>query len=114
MGYAELFGSNVFSAAEVERGKPEPDLFLHAARQSGVEPARCLVIEDSAPGVAAARRARMSVFGFTGGAHAKGDDYRTRLREAGASEIFDDMRELPALVGRFRDTLMRSRHGPER
>jgi HAD superfamily hydrolase (TIGR01509 family) len=98
VGYGDLFPGAVFSASEVTRGKPAPDLFLHAAGRLGVAPAECLVIEDSAPGVEAARRAGMTAFGFTGGAHASGEPYRERLREAGAQTIFDDMRELPLLI----------------
>lgn len=102
VGYFRLFSPHIFSAAEVRRGKPEPDLFLHAARAMGAAPEACLVIEDSAPGVTAARRAGMIVFGFVGGAHAKGDAYRQRLQAAGANLIFDDMRELPAHVAATR------------
>ena len=72
VGYASLFEPHVFSASQVARGKPEPDLFLHAARRMGARAADCLVIEDSVHGVTAARRAEMVVFGFTGGAHAQG------------------------------------------
>ena len=72
VGYANLFEPHVFSASEVARGKPEPDLFLHAAQRMGASAADCLVIEDSVHGVTAARRAEMVVFGFTGGAHAQG------------------------------------------
>jgi beta-phosphoglucomutase-like phosphatase (HAD superfamily) len=53
----------------VARGKPAPDLFLHAARSLGAEPARCLVIEDSEAGVAAAKSAGMAVWRFIGGSH---------------------------------------------
>ena len=102
VGYANLFEPHVFSASEVARGKPEPDLFLHAARRMDVGPADCLVIEDSVHGVTAARRADMVVFGFTGGAHAAGEGYRTRLLAAGASVVFDDMRELPGLIDDWR------------
>ncbi len=49
------------SASEVPRGKPAPDIFLHAARALGVKPERCWVIEDSLPGIAAARAAGMRV-----------------------------------------------------
>ena len=98
VGYADLFEPHVFSASEVARGKPEPDLFLYTARRMGVGPADCLVIEDSVHGVTAARRANMVVFGFTGGTHAKGAEYGARLVEAGAAVAFDDMRELPGLV----------------
>jgi HAD superfamily hydrolase (TIGR01509 family) len=98
VGYADLFGERVYSAKEVPQGKPAPDLFLHAARSLGAPPRGCLVIEDSAPGVVAARRAGMTAFGFTGGAHAQGREYHERLAEAGAVAIFDDMRELPDLI----------------
>jgi HAD superfamily hydrolase (TIGR01509 family) len=98
VGYSSLFEPNVFSAAEVASGKPEPDIFLHAARSLGAEPENCLVVEDSAAGVTAARRANMAVFGFTGGAHARGRDYGAGLLAAGAAVIFDDMRELPDLI----------------
>lgn len=98
VGFARLFEPNVFSAADVARGKPHPDLFLHAAAQMGATPAACLVIEDSAPGVAAAQRAEMTVFGFVGGAHIPGPEHAERLRAAGAALTFDDMRELPRLI----------------
>jgi HAD superfamily hydrolase (TIGR01509 family) len=63
------FEARVFTASEVARGKPAPDLFLHAAAKMGVEPERCLVIEDSLPGVEAAVAAGMPVLRYTGGAH---------------------------------------------
>ena len=68
-GYEALFAPNVFSAAEVAHGKPSPDLFLFAARAMGAAPKDCLVIEDSVAGVAAARAAGMTVFGFVGASH---------------------------------------------
>ena len=66
-GLAELFEGRIFSATEVERGKPAPDLFLHAASRMQVDPGRCVVVEDSRHGVAAARSAGMRVVGFAGG-----------------------------------------------
>ncbi len=54
----------VFSADDVPEGKPAPDLLLHAAATCGFAPARCVVVEDTLTGVAAARAARMRVFGF--------------------------------------------------
>lgn len=98
VGYADLFGERVFSASEVARGKPAPDLFLHAARELGASPVDCLVIEDSAPGIEAAVNAGMTAFGFTGGEHALGAPYLERLKDAGAASIFDDMRDLPLLI----------------
>ena len=59
----------LFTASEVSRGKPAPDLFLHAARAMGADPARCLVVEDSAPGIEAARAAGMAVAFFAAGGH---------------------------------------------
>lgn len=55
----ELFGQYAFSAEDVARGKPAPDLFLYAAGQMCLEPAECLVIEDSRPGIEAAQAAGM-------------------------------------------------------
>lgn len=59
----------VFTASEVANGKPAPDLFLHAATRMGVQPDRCLVIEDSLTGIRAARAAGMEVWRFVGGSH---------------------------------------------
>lgn len=68
-GLAPFFGSHVYSAAQVKNGKPAPDLFLFAAKQLGIAPQDCLVIEDSVPGIDAARAAGMDVFRYEGGAH---------------------------------------------
>ena len=65
-GLYERFAGRIFSADDVERGKPNPDLFLHAAREIGVAPEHCVVIEDSPLGVAAARAAGMAVIGYAG------------------------------------------------
>jgi len=65
------FCDAVFSASMVPRGKPAPDLFLLAAKSMGVSPRHCLVIEDSMPGILAARAAGMTVWRFTGGSHFK-------------------------------------------
>jgi HAD superfamily hydrolase (TIGR01509 family) len=66
-GLYERFEGRIFSGDEVENGKPAPDLFLHAARRMSVDPAACVVIEDSAYGVQAARAAGMRALGFAGG-----------------------------------------------
>ena len=66
-GLHDRFAGRVFSATEVEHGKPAPDLFLHAAAAMGVEPARCAVVEDSVYGVQAAVAAGMPAYGFAGG-----------------------------------------------
>jgi HAD superfamily hydrolase (TIGR01509 family) len=95
-GLDDLF-EHVFSASEVARGKPAPDLFLHAATRMGAVPDQCLVIEDSTAGVQAARAARMNVIGFAGGGHC-GPDHAGKLRDAGATFIIDHMSELPNVV----------------
>ena len=97
-GYETLFAPNIFSAAEVAQGKPSPDLFLFAARAMGAAPRDCLVIEDSVAGVAAARAAGMTVFGFVGGSHFSRHDAGADLSAAGAELIFEDMARLPSLV----------------
>ncbi|MGW7329355.1 HAD-IA family hydrolase [Streptomyces sp. NPDC054840] len=66
-GLHERFAGRIFGASEVARGKPAPGLFPHAARQMGADPAACVVVEDSRPGVQAARAAGMRVFGHAGG-----------------------------------------------
>jgi HAD superfamily hydrolase (TIGR01509 family) len=86
------FEGRMFSSADVPRGKPFPDLFLHAARHFTISPASCLVIEDSASGIAAALSAGMCVYGFSGRAP------DGRLRAAGAHKVFHAMSELPSLV----------------
>jgi HAD superfamily hydrolase (TIGR01509 family) len=90
-GLAEWFREEiVFSAEDVGRGKPAPDLFLHAAAAMGVPPERCVVVEDSRLGVQAAQAAGMDVLGFTAMTPA--------LRLAGAKEFFAEMKELLGLL----------------
>ncbi|MFE7560343.1 HAD family hydrolase [Kitasatospora sp. NPDC057500] len=83
----------IFSAQDVGVGKPAPDLFLHAARTLGVDPAVCLVLEDSPNGVLAARAAGMDVYGYT----ALTDP--AKLTAAGATGLIADLAEVPALLG---------------
>ncbi|MGB3910042.1 MAG: HAD family hydrolase [Pseudolysinimonas sp.] len=86
------FGDRIYSAQDVERGKPEPDLFLLAASRTGVEPERCVVVEDSVFGVRAARAAGMRVLAFAGVTAAG--------RLAGErTVVFDSMADLPRLIG---------------
>lgn len=92
-GLIDLFPDGaIFSAYSVARGKPHPDLFLHAARTMEVVPECCLVVEDTPIAVAAAVGAGMRVLGYAA------DADRTELRAAGA-EVFESMPELPALLG---------------
>ena len=99
-GLYRRFAPNIFSGSQVKNGKPAPDLFLFAATQMATLPERCLVIEDSVPGVTGARAAGMTVLGFHGGSHCRpGDD--EALRAAGSVATFDDMRQLPGLIARI-------------
>jgi HAD superfamily hydrolase (TIGR01509 family) len=95
-GLSDLF-DNVFSATQVKRGKPAPDLFLHAAERMGASPQDCVVIEDSAAGVQGALAAGMRVIGFIGGAHC-GPEHAEKLRRAGASVVIERMVDLPRIV----------------
>lgn len=91
-GLAERFHGRIFSATEVARGKPAPDLFLYAASMMGVEPDRCVVVEDSAPGAAAGRAAGMRVLAFAGGV-------TPASKLAGPrTTVFHDMLDLPQLI----------------
>jgi HAD superfamily hydrolase (TIGR01509 family) len=96
-GLAPLFGDHVFSAEQVENGKPAPDLFLLAARSLGASPADCIVIEDSALGIAAARSAGMRAIGFAGGSQID-EAAAQRIATAGADRVIRRMADLPAAV----------------
>ncbi len=92
-GLRPLFGERaLFSAHAVPRGKPHPDLFLHAARTMGAEPAACVVVEDTPSGVTAAVAAGMRVLGYAA------DSDEQALRTAGA-EIVHSLGEVPSLLG---------------
>lgn len=84
----------IFTASQVARGKPAPDLFLFAAQSMGVAPASCLVIEDSLTGIRAARAAGMPVWRFVGGTHMgpetppEPEDARPDLRFASFADFF--------------------------
>ena len=93
-GLLPLFEQTMFSVSMVARGKPFPDLFLHAASVMGHPPETCVVIEDSVAGVTAARAAGMRALAYAGDPEAE----RAGLVAAGG-ELFDDMRELPRLIG---------------
>ena len=84
----DRFLGRIFSADQVERPKPAPDLYLYCAQQMGVLPQDCLVIEDSPRGVSAGVAAGMSVFGYTGG----GD--KSALKKVGCTKVFDTMWEI--------------------
>jgi HAD superfamily hydrolase (TIGR01509 family) len=82
-----------FSAYSVARGKPAPDLFLHAAASMGAEPDGCVVVEDTPSGVTAAVSAGMRGLGYAA------DSDEQALRDAGATEILRSLDELPRLLG---------------
>lgn len=93
----DCFAPNIFSSEMVSRGKPFPDLFLHAAGQMNHSPEDCLVIEDGDAGVRAAIAAGMRVFGFVGGSHCD-KAHEERLAKLGAELVFSDMHKLPELI----------------
>ena len=101
----DLFGNNLFSASMVSKGKPAPDLFLHAAKSMGVTPEHCLVIEDSAVGVKAANQAHMPVFWFLGGSHIDLERRPVPLQHVSSDLQFSDMAELPALLEEFTSSI---------
>jgi len=90
-GLLQRFGDRIFSAEDVSRPKPWPDLFLHAAASMGVPPDACVVIEDSPAGVAAAVAAGMRVLGYA-------DLVASDVLEAAGAEVFTDMADLPSLL----------------
>ena len=92
-GLWDLFDGRIFSSSQVPRGKPFPDLFLHAALALNVQPFECTVVEDSVPGVLAARSAGMRALAYAGAPYAD----RDALAAAGG-ELFDDMKKLPFLA----------------
>ncbi len=95
-GLLPKFQGKLFSVSEVARGKPFPDVFLHAAAKSGVAPAVCAVIEDTPTGVTAGVAAGMTVYGYCAHTPAR------RLIDAGAHYTFDRMNDLPDLLGEVR------------
>lgn len=92
-GLWDRFAGRIFSADEVQHGKPAPDLFMHAASRMSTPPERCIVVEDSPFGIAAAKAAGMSALGF---AAATPD-----VRLDGADALFTAMEDLPGLISGF-------------
>jgi HAD superfamily hydrolase (TIGR01509 family) len=98
-GLFDRFSPHIFSAEQVDRGKPAPDLFLFAAKQMQVHPNRCVVIEDSLTGVRAGVAAGMTVLGYTGGSHIQ-PGHQAKLLEEGAIEVFSEMSQLSNWLGK--------------
>ncbi|HEX2764089.1 MAG TPA: HAD family phosphatase [Allosphingosinicella sp.] len=100
LGLSHAFGDRLYSAAGFARGKPHPDIYLHAADRLGVPPEACLVIEDHPVGVAAGAAAGMTVIALLAGRHIR-HGHEERVRAAGASliahdyaQVFEIMEEL--------------------
>jgi HAD superfamily hydrolase (TIGR01509 family) len=96
-GLWDRFAPHVYSAEHVTHAKPAPDLFLLAARELGVAPDTCLVIEDSVNGVTAAHAAGMRVWGFMGGGHMD-DHARERLIAANVARIVGNWKDAVPLL----------------
>ena len=89
---------NMFTAYDVEAGKPEPDLFLHAAAKMGYKPDECIVIEDSLAGITAGVRAQMPVVAYIGATGNNSDEYAKMCRDCGASYIEREMSAVYAVL----------------
>jgi len=100
-GLMRFFDPRCFSASAVRKGKPAPDLFLLAAARGEVEPSACIVVEDSAPGIAAAVAAGMKPIGFVGGSLTPGR-LAGELLATGARTIVADMRALKSAIADLR------------
>ena len=88
----DRFLGRIFSADQVKKPKPAPDLYLYCADRMGVPPQYCLVIEDSPRGASAGVAAGMSVFGYSGG------EYNSALKEVGCTKVFDTMQEIATFL----------------
>jgi HAD superfamily hydrolase (TIGR01509 family) len=98
-GLLHQFDDKIYSANDVSHPKPFPDVYLYAAEQMNTNPKDCAVIEDSVPGVQAAYAAGMTVFGYAHQSDACGGlRQRTALADAGATVVFNDMRQLAQLL----------------
>lgn len=86
--------NNLFTVDMVEKGKPEPDLFLYAAKKMGEEPKNCLVIEDSIVGMKAGIRAGMEVVAFLGSQMYQNDKYLEEVKKLGIKNIFYNMKDV--------------------
>jgi HAD superfamily hydrolase (TIGR01509 family) len=93
-GLMPRVAGRIYNSAMVARGKPAPDLFLHAAKSMGAEPAGCIVVEDSVAGVTAGVAAGMRVMAYAAAAYTD----REGMRRAGG-ELFEEMAALPRLIG---------------
>jgi HAD superfamily hydrolase (TIGR01509 family) len=91
------FGDAIYSSSMVKRGKPAPDLFLHAAEKMGADPRRCVVIEDSPFGIEGAVAAGMTAIGYTGGSHSY-EGHVEKLLDKGAKAVYSDWNRIAAFI----------------
>ena len=98
------FDGNLFSTDMVARGKPHPDVFLHAAKEMGFDTSAALVIEDSPAGLTAAKAANMKTIAFAGGTHAAHADLKTTLEALAPDILIEDMADLPAAIAKLSST----------
>ncbi len=99
-GLLPYFEGKLYSAYEVDRPKPYPDVYVYAAKQMDTDPERCVIIEDSVPGVQAGYAAGMTVFGYVPPGHERTGLHRDALMAAGAQTVFEGMQQLPTLLSK--------------
>ncbi|MFA6124814.1 MAG: HAD family phosphatase [Sphingomonas sp.] len=98
IGLREAFGDRIFSGKEhVTKGKPAPDIYLHAANALGVDIARSVIVEDSPVGATGAVASGARVIGFVGGTHC-GPDHAARLRSIGVHDVAENFDQIAALI----------------
>jgi HAD superfamily hydrolase (TIGR01509 family) len=95
-GLLDHFDGKLYSCHHVDRPKPFPDVYLHAASQMGYAPENCVVIEDSVAGVKAGSAAGMRVLGYA--LSDRHSSHHQALISAGAKLVFEDMRQLLDLL----------------
>lgn len=98
IGLRDVFGDRIFSGKEhVTRGKPAPDIYLHAAQALGIDIARAVIVEDSPVGATGAVASGAHVIGFVGATHC-GPDHAAKLRSIGVHDVAETFDEIAALI----------------